>query len=60
MINMGNEEVLRKEDIAPHSDSNDCWIIVNGKVWDVTQYLVNHPGGTDGKIQVAHNKNSFS
>lgn len=58
---MGDEMVLQKEDISLHSDSTDCWIIVNGKVWDVTQYLVNHPGGADGKIQVAHhNKNLYS
>lgn len=55
-----SDEKIRKEEIALHSDSTDCWIIVNGKVWDVTQYLVNHPGGADGKIQVAHNKNLYS
>lgn len=57
---MGDEKVLKKEEIALHSDSTDCWIIVNGKVWDLTQYLANHPGGVDGKIQVAHNKNPYS
>ncbi|PCH03234.1 Aldolase-type TIM barrel [Penicillium occitanis (nom. inval.)] len=44
---MGDKKVLRKEEIALHSDSTDCWIIVNGKVWDLTQYLANHPGGVD-------------
>ncbi|KAE8552582.1 hypothetical protein TMatcc_008049 [Talaromyces marneffei ATCC 18224] len=44
---MNDEKVLKKGDIALHSDSSDCWIIVNGKVWDVTNFLVNHPGGAD-------------
>ena len=56
---MGDEKLLKKEEIALHSDSTDCWIIVNGKVWDLTQYLANHPGGVDGKIQVAHIKNPY-
>lgn len=58
---MGDEKVLKKEEIALHSDNTDCWVIVNGKAWDVTQYLVNHPGGADGIIPVTlNNKNSYS
>lgn len=53
---MENEKVLKKEELTLHSDITDCWVIVNGKVWDVTNYLVNHPGGADGKVQVAHNR----
>lgn len=45
-------KVLKKEDIAYHSDSTDCWVIINGKVWDVSNYLYSHPGGADGNIQV--------
>ncbi|RAO68205.1 uncharacterized protein BHQ10_004217 [Talaromyces amestolkiae] len=40
-------KVLKKEDIAYHSDSTDCWVIINGKVWDVSNYLYSHPGGAD-------------
>jgi len=31
--------------VAAHSSSGDCWMIVNGKVYNVTTYLPYHPGG---------------
>lgn len=31
--------------IATHNSPADCWIIVNNKVYDVTNYLPFHPGG---------------
>ncbi len=31
--------------VATHSRSSDCWIIVNGSVYNVTGYLIKHPGG---------------
>lgn len=32
-------------EIAPHNNQNDCWIAIEGKVYDVTQMIPNHPGG---------------
>lgn len=31
--------------VAEHATRSDCWIIVDGKVYDVTQYIPFHPGG---------------
>jgi cytochrome b involved in lipid metabolism len=33
--------------VAKHSTPGDCWIIINGNVYDVTQHLINHPGGAN-------------
>jgi cytochrome b involved in lipid metabolism len=33
------------DEIAKHNSSEDCWIIVDGKVYDVTEYIDEHPGG---------------
>ena len=32
--------------VAAHSALNDCWVIIDGKVYDLTQFLITHPGGS--------------
>jgi isopentenyl diphosphate isomerase/L-lactate dehydrogenase-like FMN-dependent dehydrogenase/predicted heme/steroid binding protein len=32
-------------EVAKHNTKEDCWLAVNGKVYDVTQWLTDHPGG---------------
>lgn len=36
---------LDTAEVAKHSGSQDCWIIINDNVYDVTQYIPFHPGG---------------
>ena len=33
--------------VRTHNTSADCWIVIRGKVYDVSQYLSSHPGGAD-------------
>mmetsp|Transcript_37445 Transcript_37445/g.90037 ORF Transcript_37445/g.90037 Transcript_37445/m.90037 type:complete len:343 (-) Transcript_37445:275-1303(-) len=33
-----------REEVAKHCTRGDCWVIVDGKVHDVTSYLPKHPG----------------
>ena len=32
-------------DVAKHNKKDDCWVIVDGQVLDVTSFLPDHPGG---------------
>ncbi|KAI8624997.1 glycolate oxidase [Xylariaceae sp. FL1651] len=32
-------------EVAKHSTKQDCWVVINGKVWDVSEFLDSHPGG---------------
>ncbi|XP_044491909.1 cytochrome b5 [Mangifera indica] len=35
------------QEASQHNTRDDCWIVVNNKVYDVTSYLEEHPGGDD-------------
>lgn len=37
--------ILNPADIAKHNSAGDCWLIINGKVYDVTNFLSSHSGG---------------
>ncbi|PPR93482.1 hypothetical protein GOBAR_AA27206 [Gossypium barbadense] len=33
--------------VSEHNTPKDCWLIINDKVYDVTKYLKDHPGGDE-------------
>src|SRR5690606_31021512 len=35
-----------QEQVAQHSSPRDCWIIIDSGVYDVTEFLPQHPGGS--------------
>ncbi|KAI5057373.1 hypothetical protein GOP47_0027388 [Adiantum capillus-veneris] len=35
------------QDVSEHSSPQDCWLVIGGKVYDVTRFLEEHPGGDD-------------
>jgi len=39
------QKILTAALVATHGSSRDCWMIIGGKVYDVTSYLKEHPGG---------------
>lgn len=43
---MAQEELLSTHEISNHNTPDDCWIVVDNQVWDVTDFLDKHPGGS--------------
>ncbi|KAJ3669790.1 hypothetical protein LUZ60_010114 [Juncus effusus] len=41
------EKLYSMKEVAEHNSDDDCWIVVDGKVYDVSSYLDEHPGGGD-------------
>jgi cytochrome b involved in lipid metabolism len=37
---------LSTTEIAKHGNAADCWMVIGGKVYDVTGVLYSHPGGS--------------
>merc|ERR1719480_649149 len=36
---------LTMAEVAKHTTNTDCWVVVNGRVLNVTKFLPDHPGG---------------
>ncbi|PRQ35944.1 putative cytochrome b5-like heme/steroid binding domain-containing protein [Rosa chinensis] len=43
----GDGKVFTLAQVSDHNTPKDCWLIINGKVYDVTKFLDDHPGGDD-------------
>ncbi|KAI0406741.1 cytochrome b5 [Xylaria palmicola] len=41
------------QQVAEHNSPDDLWIIISGKVYDVSEYTDDHPGGKDILLEVS-------
>ncbi|XP_046749015.1 cytochrome b5-like [Diprion similis] len=44
---MAAKTVFTLKEVNEHRGRESCWITVDGKVYDVTKYLEQHPGGDE-------------
>jgi cytochrome b involved in lipid metabolism len=47
------EKVITLADLSKHSTQKDCWIAMNGGVYNATDFLDEHPGGPELIMQHA-------
>lgn len=44
---------VTKEELAKHKTADDCWIEIGGNVYNVTDFLADHPGGKKAILMYA-------
>ena len=42
---------ITRDELATHNSETDCWIAYKGKVYDITSWLTEHPGGVNAILQ---------
>lgn len=38
--------MLNYDEVSAHQSPDDCWVIIHDKVYDITSFLDEHPGGS--------------
>jgi cytochrome b involved in lipid metabolism len=41
------------DEVSKHKDRSNCWIIIEGHVYDVGRFLDEHPGGEEVMLELA-------
>jgi len=44
---------ISKGEVAKHDKDGDAWVVVGGKVYDLTEWVHRHPGGSIPLLQIA-------
>lgn len=50
---MADAKSISQGELQAHVDEKDCWLAIHGKVYNVSGYLVDHPGGLDVMMEYA-------
>lgn len=40
-------------EISVHSTKKDCWLVIHGKVYDVSTFMEDHPGGEEALLHAS-------
>jgi len=50
---LGVPAKIPRQEVAKHATKDDCWMILQGKVYNLTPYMDFHPGGVDELLRAA-------
>ncbi|KAI8890899.1 cytochrome b5 [Backusella circina FSU 941] len=45
--------IFSSDDVAKHNTKNDLWVSIHNKVYNVTEFVIEHPGGEEVLIDEA-------
>lgn len=40
-----SKKTVTMAEVRKHDDEHDCWVVINNRVYDVTAFMADHPGG---------------
>lgn len=46
-------KIFTADEVAQHTTAADLWVVYNGKVYDVSSYIDEHPGGEEVVVDCA-------
>jgi putative Ca2+/H+ antiporter (TMEM165/GDT1 family) len=46
-VETSDQEVFTASEVADHNSKQDCWTIISGSIYDITEYIPRHPGGDE-------------
>lgn len=52
-VKEGSRKTFAMDEIAQHDNEDSCWFVHDGKVYDATPFLEEHPGGAESILAVA-------
>lgn len=41
------ENSYTMDEVSMHNSRTDCWTVISGEVYDLTDYVIRHPGGNE-------------
>lgn len=47
-----NSKTYTLAEVAQHKDATSCWTTINGGVYDLTQWINQHPGGPEAILSI--------
>ncbi|TAQ91013.1 hypothetical protein B7494_g604 [Chlorociboria aeruginascens] len=50
---MASARYLSADEVSAHNKPDDCWIVVEGQIWDLTEFAPEHPGGAKLILKLA-------
>ena len=42
-------KLLSTDEVVKHNNPEDCWLVIDDQIWDVTDFAPQHPGGANRK-----------
>ena len=50
-----NTQTYSMTDVSSHKDTQGCWTMINGNVYDLTPWINQHPGGAEAILSLCGN-----